>query len=163
MTLAAIRLFLLAAFLLLGVVAVNAHENSKPEWKGVGVGIGYDGTKLKRNKQLHQYVPLNIAWKIGKELDAIGPAPAHRLDTTLVEQKLRSLLSDKSVVCKLVLKPNGQIKTVSILESSGSGKVDNRALDIVRNSGPYANNPMTKEDLSFRVAFPQLEIRCTSL
>jgi hypothetical protein len=65
---------------------------------------------------------------------------------------------DRQLSCKVVLKPDGQISSLTLIKSSGSDLVDKMALDAIKKSAPF-DSVKSSEDIAYSVAFPSLKAK----
>lgn len=78
------------------------------------------------------------------------------IDFPKLEQKLRDQIGDKPIICKLTLRPSGQVDGVSILDSSGSPESDQKAVRLLQNIKQYGAYRESRELLSYQVELPNL-------
>ena len=73
-------------------------------------------------------------------------------------QKLREQLAGRICSCSLTVKPDGSIANLRILNTSGSDKVDQRALDLITRAAPFKKSTLT-DDQHYVIEFPLLTVK----
>lgn len=73
-----------------------------------------------------------------------------------MKEKLRGILGDATMKCGVVLKPNGQISSLSIWKSSAPRDKELEVCELIRNSGPFEKNDYP-DKLLYSITFPDCE------
>ncbi len=95
----------------------------------------------------------DIYQKIAEKLKTIGPD--ERVDGEALEEKLSVLVGSKQVICCLILRPNGKIQEVKVLDNSVDYRHYKRAIALLNSIKQYGADE-GKENLSYQVVLPKL-------
>jgi TonB C terminal len=96
---------------------------------------------------------------IAENVGATEFMPTGRIDTAMLEERLRSLVGDKRITCKLTVKPSGRIAVVQILDSSGDPQSDKKAVALLKSSEPYVADSSSRENISYQIELPKLHVK----
>ncbi|HEY9679998.1 MAG TPA: TonB C-terminal domain-containing protein [Oculatellaceae cyanobacterium] len=76
--------------------------------------------------------------------------------------RMKVLLGEKPIACKLILNPDGSIVDIQIARSSGSKKNDDEAVRIIRAAGPFYSSKLSVP-LAYMIGFPKLHVGTSSI
>jgi TonB family protein len=74
-----------------------------------------------------------------------------------VYEQMSQTIGNKPVTCELVLQQSGLITDLKIIESSNSEEIDRRALEIVRNAGPFQSSD-SAGNTSYTIRLPRIDV-----
>jgi TonB family protein len=146
---------LAVTFVLTSGTSTGAQDDSttKP------VEINRLGIALCDHRPIYKYYPQNIYYQMCKKLDTLCVNGNFNYNVSATEQKLRDLIGDKSVVCKLTVQPSGDITSLTVEESSGSKIIDEKAIKFIKDAGPYCVGNWSGHDKTFHIELPKLFVK----
>ncbi|CAN5548656.1 hypothetical protein BH10CYA1_BH10CYA1_61300 [soil metagenome] len=95
---------------------------------------------------------LAVTLKIIKSPEEFNPKTYDEV-TAKVHERLREIFADRTVECRVLLKPNGQISDLTIWKSSAPHDLDIKACELIRKSAPFQKNEYP-DALRYAISFP---------
>jgi TonB family protein len=128
-------------------------------WLVLFLGWTFSGAEAFRTKNPTDHVEQGLRCRnieqricISAQLDV---AKFNTQGINAVYDRMKVLLGEKQMSCKLTLNPDGSIFDLKILKSSGSKSIDNKALTIIWKAGPFYSSK-SPVSLAYVIDFPYL-------
>lgn len=72
-------------------------------------------------------------------------------------EDMKAAFGEKTILCKLILNPDGSVEDVKIAKSSGSKKYDSEAMRLIRKAGPFYSSAKSIK-LAYWISLPKLHV-----
>jgi hypothetical protein len=128
-------------------------QNTKTPNSGVAAGGCRIGASTTLGKQNEFYRCLDVRRKIVLAVSAKCTAKQNEL----LESQLNRISLNRSLSLCLALTPDGSIADVFVSKSSGSSKIDSKAVSLIKNAGPFIQS-IANNNHRYLVHFPSLKV-----